>query len=110
MSATLPITLGSGTFLVSNQVFEQDGNVSMGQVLAGAGPYEMSVRQGVGLTYPSGTIQTMDFIGTVTTRNWSSYINQSTPYFHQGWAIKLSGVTSGGVGPGGAFGGGIQSG
>jgi hypothetical protein len=28
---------------------------------------------------------------------------------HVGWAIKLSGVTSGGVGGGGNYGGGIQS-
>jgi hypothetical protein len=63
--------------------------------------FQITVRQGVGLTYPSGT-----FLQNATSKNWSSFIGanaldgSNTKYFHTGWAIKLSGVTSGGVGGG----------
>ena len=100
---TLPRVLGDGTFLVMNQLFEQDPNVSLGFALSQTPLYEMNVRQGVGFTYPSGTVSHSDPNGNVIIYNWSNYINKSTKYLHQGWAIKLSGVTSGGVGGGGGL-------
>ena len=106
VNTTLPRTLGDGTFLVMNQLLSQDDLVSTGFVISQTPLYEMNIRQGVGLTYPSGTVRHVDQTGTVVNYNWSNYINQSTAYLHQGWAIKLSGITSGGA----AGGGGLQPG
>jgi hypothetical protein len=92
---TLPRVLGDGTFLVMNQLMEQDINGYV--VIATPSLYEMNIRQGVGFTYPSGSVNISQYNGTTITRKWSDYINQNTNYFHQGWAIKLSGVTSGGA-------------
>jgi hypothetical protein len=94
---TLPRVLGDGTFLVMNQLLRQDALVSEGFVINAIPLYEMNIRQGVGFTYPSGTVNHSDQNGNVTNYKWSNYMNKSTPYLHQGWAIKLSGVTSGGA-------------
>jgi hypothetical protein len=93
----LPRTLGDGTFLIQNMAYSDIG-AFLG---AGSGSYfgvdngfgalfQFTVKQGVGLTYPSGT-----FIQDTTSRNWSTYNTSS--YYHTGWAIKISGVTSGGA-------------
>ena len=99
----LPRTLGDGTFLVQNMAYSDIGD------FLGGGPgsyfgvanndgalFQFTVKQGVGLTYPSGT-----FIQDTTSRNWSTF--NTVSYYHTGWAIKLNGVTSGGVGGGGGL-------
>jgi hypothetical protein len=121
----LPVTLGDGTFLVCNQAYydlDAGGNYGPGIIFtinlsygAAAPLYEMSLRQGVGVTYPSGNFNIIGQVGN-TILNWTSFVGSNAldsgtlKYIHQGWAIKLSGVTSGGLGSGGGFGGGIQSG
>jgi hypothetical protein len=114
----LPRTLGDGTFLVCNMVYSDIGGffggsyVAYGIAAGDGGPlFEYSIKQGVGLTYPSGT-----FLQGSTVKNWFDYVGSNATdgsgvlYYHTGWAVKLSGVTSGGVGSGGGFGGGVQSG
>jgi hypothetical protein len=61
------------------------------------------LRQGEGVTYPSGLIS--GYYGN-SNIHWDTLANGNNS--HSGYAIKLSGVTSGGLGAGGAFGGGIQ--
>jgi hypothetical protein len=98
----LPRTLGDGTFLVQNMAYSDIGALLAGEgslfgVYGTDGPlFQLTVRQGVGLTYPSGT-----FIQDTTSRNWSTF--NTVSYYHTGWAIKLNGVTSGGVGGGGGL-------
>lgn len=102
---TAGVCLGSGTFLVFNSCF-QDINYLSGALGvnytyfskvngAGESPMEFSIRQGVGITYPSGSFTT----NGQNTVNWNDYLTQV--YYHEGWAIKLSGATSGGVAGGG---------
>jgi hypothetical protein len=132
-SSRLPVTLGDGTFLVCNMAYAGFGDVATGLAqyglwyavnLGGTRPngeggsdggalYEYSIRQGVGVTYPSGSFILQQRTSDQSV-NWSSYIgastldvNQNPRYWHTGWAVKLSGVTSGGL-AGGGFGGGIQ--
>lgn len=101
---TAGICLGSGTFLVCNSCYKDlDSVIPLGAsntvfgkvVTAGSSPFEYSIRQGVGVTYPGGSFTTIGQ-GTVS---WSTYLNAG--YYHEGWAIKLSGATSGGVAGGG---------
>jgi hypothetical protein len=88
------ITLGDGTFFIQNMYLE-DGVVTYWTVT--------ELRQGVGVTYPSGIINSA---GPYNGDNWDQYLGSG--FAHSGYAIKLSGITSGGLGAGGAFGGGIQ--
>lgn len=108
-SATGYITLGDGTFMVSNMAAMDD--------YASSGPPCISsttIIQGVGLTYPSLTIPNIDtynISGTVpggSTSDWSSYLTGNSTWYHSGWVMKLSGITSGGVGTSGNYGNGIQ--
>jgi hypothetical protein len=122
---SLPVTLGDGTFLVYNMAY-QDLNTAASGLLSfngyvfavdntGFGTdslgnsvygplFEMSIRQGVGVTYPSGI-----FYNASGSRNWGTLVGSSkdtgsgtvNTRIHTGWAIKLSGVTSGGLGGGG---------
>jgi hypothetical protein len=88
------ITLGDGTYLIVNMVFNSsDYTTSM----------VTELRQGEGVTYPSGLIS--GYFGN-SNIHWETLANGSNS--HSGYAIKLSGITSGGLGAGGAFGGGIQ--
>jgi hypothetical protein len=121
----LPITLGDGTFLVCNSSYRDlydsiaypgagESQIFGIDYAFGPGPmFEYSLRQGVGITYPSGTFTILAQNGTNVTLNWNNYVGSNAlsgaqlKYVHQGWAMKLSGVTSGGLG-GGAFGGGLQ--
>ena len=123
---SLPVTLGDGTFLVYNMaytdlnaasnsalgyngyVFGVDNTGFNKDYLSGAiyGPlFEMSIRQGVGVTYPSGI-----FYNGSGSRNWGTLVGSkdsgqgdANTRIHTGWAIKLSGVTSGGLGGGGGI-------
>jgi len=108
-AATGYITLGDGTFMVSNMAAMDD--------YASSGPPCISsttIIQGVGLTYPSLTIPNIDTYnigGTVpggSASNWSSYLTGNSTWYHSGWVLKLSGITSGGVGTSGNYGNGIQ--
>ena len=108
-AATGYITLGDGTFMVSNMAAVDD--------YASSGPPCISsttILQGVGLTYPSRTIPNIDtynIIGTVSggsKSDWSSYLTGNSTWYHSGWVLKLSGITTGGVGTSGNYGNGIQ--
>ena len=108
-AATGYITLGDGTFMVSNMAAVDD--------YASSGPPCISsttILQGVGLTYPSRTIPNIDtynISGTVPTgskSDWSSYLTGNSTWYHSGWVMKLSGITTGGVGTSGNYGNGIQ--
>jgi hypothetical protein len=108
---TAGVCLGSGTFLVFNSCFQDINHIS--GVLgvnstyfskvngAGESPMEFGIRQGVGITYPSGSFTT----NGQDTKNWSgaspNYL--TNVYYHEGWAIRLSGVTTGGVDGGGGI-------
>jgi hypothetical protein len=114
--SVLPRTLGDGTFLVQNLAHSDTGALFVGEgsifglSSSDGALFQLTVKQGVGVTYPSGTFMQEGAAGTKT---WSNYIGigatyagtNSAKYYHTGWAIKLSGVTSGGVG---GMGGGLQ--
>jgi hypothetical protein len=97
----LPVTLGDGTFLVYNMAYFTQSTYGIPDYYApttgdGGTLSEFSVKQGIGLTYPSG-----GFVNAGGSKVWPSYLNAN--YLHAGWAMKLSGQTSGGVGGGGAI-------
>lgn len=102
----MPVTLGDGTFLICNTVYSNeilagngiDSYAVVDNVAGQPTPFEIIVKQGVGITYPNGTVSIGGQAGGFTFYNWSLYIDgNGTPYRHQGWAIRLSGATSGGV-------------
>jgi hypothetical protein len=106
-SSSSYITLGDGTFLVYNLVvdyFNSYGGFSSTKLM-----------QGVGVTFPSGDIPGWGGTpsgnnpsGTFNSNLWAAWLDSNYYlFYHSGYAIKLSGVTSGGLG-GGAFGGGLQ--
>jgi hypothetical protein len=115
----MPVVLGDGTFLICNTAYREgfnlDGIFAATDDTDGNGivsAYEFTIRQGSGLTYPSGQYYYSQRASpTILSGEWSSTIGQGggVSYRHNGWAMKLSGVTSGGVGPGSDFGIGIMT-
>ena len=101
-------TLGNGTFLVYNASTEFDFLTNINSYYTTTGSYsQLTVLQGMGVTYPSGSFSFTQYsTGATITQAWSTLLLQGDSqagYMHQGWAIKLSGVTSGGVGGGGGL-------
>lgn len=105
------VTLGNGTFLVHNTQYTNIGGGGPGFDTADIVPALTTIIQGENLNFPkfggvgvgSKYIQ-RDKDGNLVETSWD---NGGTTV-HVGWAIRLSGVTSGGF-VGGAFGGGIQA-
>jgi collagen type VII alpha len=112
------ITLGDGTFLCYNMAMVEGFLTTVSGGDYGLGPVsQMTILQGLGVTWPSGQITNhTDTQGGApngaSQKGWTCWMdgNASPPLMrHYGWAIKLSGITSGGVGGGGIGGdGGIQ--
>jgi hypothetical protein len=96
------INLGDGTFFIQSHFSNpNDGQYHMATEL----------RQGIGVTFPSGPISGFILMEGFPTpvpiqKYWSEMATGSYP--NSGYAIKLSGITSGGVDSGGGFGGGLQ--
>jgi hypothetical protein len=93
------ITLGAGTFLVSNTASSDTGS-SIGRNVS-----ETTIKQGTAVNFPN-IVGGGTFMKDGSEDSWGNY--SGGDWYHNGWAIKLSGATSGGAGPGGGFGGGIQ--
>jgi hypothetical protein len=94
------ISLGDGTFIISNFVYDSSGSTNPISVT--------EIRAGVGVTYPSGRIPAFRYtsgpeIGQFI--KWSDYASGN--HEHSGHAIRLSGITAS---TGGNPGGGIQPG
>jgi hypothetical protein len=113
--------LGKGTFLVHNTEYVDASLFGTNSILlaydnrvdGNAVASATKILQGDGITFPlfvgSGEARSYTFLnsnGNFETRDWYNGGAPSTT--HVGWAIRLSGVTSGGL-VGGAFGGGIQT-
>lgn len=97
------ITLGSGTYLVQNMAFYiLPGDE--GVFKTDNAPWEMTIKQGVNIKYPNPS-ESYSYNAGGNTQSWSQFTDSG--HRHIGWAIKLSGVTSGGL-AGGGFAGGIQ--
>jgi hypothetical protein len=105
------ITLGNGTFLCYNKAEIDPFHIVNGGYHLGPAS-QLTILQGVGVTWPSGTITNQTNTqggapGSNPENLWTSWMD-GTYMVHSGWAIRLSGATSGGVGAGGGYGGGIQ--
>ena len=113
VGSTSWLTLGDGTFLCFNRAEIDPFLIANGGFSAGPAT-QMTILQGIGVTWPSGTITNHTNVqgGAPNGENqtlWINWMDGGNYIIHSGWAIKLSGITSGGVGGGGIGGdGGIQ--